>query len=1426
MSNKMGAPKTGLRVEYPDNPEFAEQRPFSQDWLNSSYQQTLLPDAPWHKIEHKIAEALAKKVSKQFKKPERKEALLGSLGKQYVASYLPDVEPNPQILEPPDMQPSEKAILMKEAEAYLTSQLYKCVKEEGYGDMLSNADGKAPKGEYAEFLQHCFSVFNKGLDRELYIQEMDLSRKKVKELQADSQLRKMVKPSRVKPSTTASSSSSLSSTPSSKPNSAAIRTMVQKVEGDPPPLWGVQSDAIGLAVMAILERDPRKFDHVAGRMHGRQLPGTLRTHMWADVLFREERKRLSEGNLERVLRERFAKAVARGVHDLRISRATNTPIAGLIENAVVETYNKTTGMVAFRTNEHMIEASRTLNILYTYDRSYEPYLIHWLFPLQVSFQQESNKPTEKGQHVYELAMYLDLLNNSCFPTWIQVFAIAETVMNILSQADPDMFTHLKAIATTNIKINKKEFLVQLISVEKAKAEELLKATPGSKREENMNSELLADPLIFLRRWIGEGFVSVLDTPGIMYVWDQLFLQGWQPSVLQNFAMAILMLLKHKFMKARDYTGMKEVFFFEPCKLYTVDIQMAWIHLESGKDLTEIPYLNRQRPVTPASRLSGGVSIASPTVPGFLQSFGIKDISLKLVIPSNAVSNESWLNHLMAAEMQLHVSIYFGSIKLRSRMSMHPAYTSVQTKDMYKNLLYEMHFPQDKFVYESIDISQYDVERELGAHPYALIRVEYKKPASNQSEARTVQLGWARVPLFYRDSPGRKSTDSLDVQWTLQAGDNKHSIHAGEVPDSLISTVPQTPKEKPEGLLGYSSELGVVVYEPKHEPKAKKRVEEIKVATPPPETPVEKEEEEEEEQEEEKEVIKTPDELLDPWVEHNPFASRKDPEPTGTNSYFDLYIDAVHFIPDNASIIKVTGIIGAPDMTRVMLAIPDLRSSARSPRFEFRLEFNEEQKELNPQMVAFLRVYTYDIFAEQISVIGSVFVPIFNKGKLNVGGHQLRLRNGVPKNKARYKVTDLDQFKVVPAASILVRILPHEKDYVESPKYGIGYYHSEPARPTITDERIFASYADNMNYPKTEMAMVQRLQTSQGFPLGETDEELLGWLQAKLDIKKVGPKFTAGNLPLDAMVRYRIKQGLRVRVNRVWGLPPIENLYTQCYCKIEPGEKVRDMPLTAEGHGGEERFLTDKIDFNSVMTDPKWNDDVRNLKPHYDTNSVLMIQIFGVTLKYKALADHNGPGLIRNLQGEDLNISEDQIIGWTAMPLFEANAVLTGVHELPVFRGKPPEGIVESFSIHPANEVFEKWKWDKKTQRIPWTSMTVTLWDGHYDFEDLPFLPTYEDLLKIAGNLESYKKTRENPKGTKHISSLVLEGLEGRYRRQGIEGDMYKKEQAFFQEHMNNTMSTLIQWYLVTPQPTPSDVDSNGDTISQTSTNGRVPARDR
>lgn len=53
-----------------------------------------------------------------------------------------------------------------------------------------------------------------------------------------------------------------------------------------------------------------------------------------------------------------------------------------------------------------------------------------------------------------------------------------------------------------------EFLVHLIHRERSKAEELLAAEEGSIISIEMSRELLTDPLIFLRKWLGE--VRCLD----------------------------------------------------------------------------------------------------------------------------------------------------------------------------------------------------------------------------------------------------------------------------------------------------------------------------------------------------------------------------------------------------------------------------------------------------------------------------------------------------------------------------------------------------------------------------------------------------------------------------------------------------------------------------------------------------------------------------------------------------------------------------------------------------------------------------------------------------------------------------------------------------------------------------------------------------
>ncbi|KAL5015854.1 hypothetical protein ScPMuIL_005443 [Solemya velum] len=1377
-----------------------EFRPFQVLWLDSCYQQTLLPDAPWHKLENEIEASLVQRVEKQFANSQRKEALLHLLGGEFVKKHFPKTERNLEILEPPMMRGQEKQRLLREAQGYLKAQMSLVVKEIGYQSMLTGAmQGETPPPDYADFLEHTFNIFVKGLERELFRQEEELTKNKYKELDNEYAQRKLYRipvPSRVRPILTQSGSS----TSPTKPSSGAVREMVHQVAGDPPPLWGPQSDIVGKSVLAILQRDSRKFEMVVGRLHGRQLPGSLRAYIWSEVLLKAERKKMNDINAEKIVRERFARAVTRGISELRIPRATHSPINGLIETAVMETYSKTTSLVAFKTDEHMKEAIRTLNILYVYDRSYEPYLIHWLFPLQLAFQNPSDKTTEKGQLVVELAMYLDLVNSTCFPTWPEVFAIADQSMKTIAQGDPELFKHLKNISVKNVKVNKKEFLMQLIHGEKVKAKHL-QGAKNKDDEDDLSEELLADPLIFMRRWIGEGFVSVLDSPGVMYVWDQCFMQGWNSSVLSNFCLAVLELLRYKFMEATDYLDMKEVFLFEPCKLYTMDIQMAWIHLESGKSLMDIPYLNRQRPITPGSRLgsvpASAISRASRAVRTDNYMCGIKDIEMKLSIPSEAVKREPWIADVDAKNLRIQVGMYFGSVPLQSAESGNAEALSAK-KDNYGNTEYRVFFPY-KFEFEDLDFTEFDLEREMGAYPYCIIRVMYLIPDPSGQGIIAKPVGWTRIPIFQHDiaSHSRASFASIDINWILQI-----------IPKTPLLTTAQ----KKENILGYNSETLAMVYDLHNEPPGRRDQEPpipplpegspVSIAprdtrhtprhTPRPKPTARPQK-----------SPAAPSPALDdtsPWVEHRPAAAKSNPKPTSMKEPFDLYVDSVRFIPDSASIIKVTGRlfrIGQAEGIEDLLAVPELESSARSPSFKYRLTVNIDKKQMDPGMIIFLRVYTKDVDTDEIKVIGSCLVPAFESQKLRVGGHQYHLHNGMPEIKdddiSNLKHTDMDMILKVPSVSLLIRLLPHTQAFVEAPKYSTGYYKSASCKPNVSETRIFESYSQHMMYPKTVRNMIQRIQQEEGAIPGRTDQELNNWLVDRLDQKKHIPNQFAGNLALSKCVRYRLKRGLKIKINQAYGLP--EALYIQCFAHISGGAKVVGMSPTEENYGGDEKFITLKQDNNSFQQAPVWLDDAKELHPFYDDYTCLIIQLFGLDLLYRPKPTHDEPGTVHNLHGQDLDLGDDQILGWTVLPLFSGNAVLTGVHELPLFKGKPPAPMMEDFTKQSVLSVIDQAAWDNRT-KFPAGGLTVTLWDGHFEFDEIPEKPSHLTLLEAVGRPEEYNKAKNVTKGKK-ISNFIVDNLETKYKKQGTTSAVYQKEQKWFDELMEKTFYDLMENALMT-----------------------------
>ena len=67
---------------------------------------------------------------------------------------------------------------------------------------------------------------------------------------------------------------------------------------------------------------------------------------------------------------------------------------------------------------------------------------------------------------------------------------------------------------------------------------------------------------------------------------------------------------------------------------------------------------------------------------------------------------------------------------------------------------------------------------------------------------------------------------------------------------------------------------------------------------------------------------------------------------------------------------------------------------------------------------------------------------------------------------------------------------------------------------------------------------------------------------------------------------------------------------------------------------------------------------------------------------------------------------------------------------------------------------------------------------------------YEYMLETVGNLTDYRKVREPTTG-KTMQNFILDSLETKYKKQGTNGSVFKKEQGFFKELMERTFYNLM-----------------------------------
>ena len=145
------------------------------------------------------------------------------------------------------------------------------------------------------------------------------------------------------------------------------------------------------------------------------------------------------------------------------------------------------------------------------------------------------------------------------------------------------------------------------------------------------------------------FVGILNSNSALYLWDQLFMIKWNIHYIEHATKAILYLLRDRFMSAMDYDQMRKVFLDEPCLLHTADVQAAFVHLAlKQEDLKFVPAMNQRSYPSDSTKRQN-----SHGKKAYLESIGIKNISLSLALPANGGSRGDFDIKSLVVEIQVY-----------------------------------------------------------------------------------------------------------------------------------------------------------------------------------------------------------------------------------------------------------------------------------------------------------------------------------------------------------------------------------------------------------------------------------------------------------------------------------------------------------------------------------------------------------------------------------------------------------------------------------------------------------------------------------------------------------------------------------------------------------------------------------------------------
>ncbi|XP_069164914.1 uncharacterized protein [Procambarus clarkii] len=1158
---------------------------FPEAWMNRCYKDLVYPNPACVQVMEKVNKSLARYVTKPLGSEFKQQALFSLLGPEFTTQYFP----------------------------YQKYDLKKL--DCGYPDDVANYQ---KDDELGRFLQEVRNSFHEGLRTRtavvMFHEETEKERQKRNE---DDDYEDDMQRAKKK---------ALKAQPRTKP-----------------------SDVAGNALMAFLAYDGTKKSDFIKRLRERRLalPNNLRQYFWWEFLVEREAAKLkvkSGQDARALMKENFETTLTKEMKSQNVERAVRSNNWQTIDGGVIEAYDTNPTLKSLSNHEHMMQSARALNLFIISSKIFSVANIYWLLPIQQIFQKGPNDSDES--HMVHLAMVLELLTRHCQLQQKDVFTLAEEVMKTVKANDPQYSGYITTCLNNSAsRINLKDFppevLIQGTKASVKQYQELQEQ--GSNDMKPKHLALFTNPGIFVRKWIAQGFVGVVSITSGLWVWDQLFLDGWNKTTMRNMAVAILILIKPWMMRANTYADARKVLLNEPGKLYLSDLRRALEHLESGGAYADFPdNKNFLEPIVPKAKYND----ESPAP--------IREQVMRKTEPP-------------------------------------------KTEELKPNV------------------------------------VPYVAPFRLLREGRAAPLPVDPEPL---DAPAGTNDQPPAASEPLPDDDSDD--------DSTDDTPPPT-ASPPSDNLG--------------------------------------------------------------WVPYDQTTTEPNlPTPTRPNKPFDFYIDSVRFLPDNVTHCKVIGKVFNMSKDK---SVPDIvtyaqfESTARCPTFRCKTRFNDDRASINPNMLIQLRVYGYQDHLQNVAIVGSSLLQVFDTSKtspsLCVGGVQLRLRHGLPdtpQGLEKIAVTIIDKRKPIPGASICVRLLPASQETVKAPAYESGYYRSDECSPNDTDRQLFRYYIDMEGYMSiTVKEKLKEAQKESGKPVSTTDDKLQRYMVESLDEKAQEKKSNQPTPFLDYthFVNYDIDDGLKADVLSVFSLPSrLEGYYCQVFCQVLPGEEVEELPPTPEGYGHDQHFISKNLDFKSSQRSPVWLDDPVTLHPHYDEQSILLIQLFGFKPKYQP-GNGSSPGILTTTDDRKVSFDYDTPLAWTFTQIFDKEAVLCGLHWLPLFTGSPDPLILDLLNeTAPAHQVLSQYK--SALKPLDGASIEIKLCDGRIDPLDIKEV-RLENIMDVMGQRTNCAKGQIQT-FSKTINELYLESMTKAAKKKGSVAKDTNKEREFFVQAANkaffNAMNNALQ----------------------------------